>query len=148
VKTKNLHQDIYISGAIFLVLGFLFVASIKIPGDSAIFPRLVLAGMAILNLFVLLRALKLTKESKELGKDIGNDLTFEIMKWPLIVILATVMYAVLFKFTNFFIASTVFLIVIMKLYKIKSWKTILLVTVIFNVLVYLGFVLALNVPLV
>jgi hypothetical protein len=60
----------------------------------------------------------------------------------------TVVYIVLFRFTNFFVSSTIFLITLMKFYKVTSWKVILLTTVIFDIVIYVGFVRFLNVPLI
>lgn len=148
MNTKNVHQDVFISIIVYLTLGFLFIVSLKIKGDSGLFPRLVIGGLTLLNSILLFRGIKKTKEAKVNETDVNNTIIIEDIKWPLIVLFVTVAYVVLFNYTNFFIASTIFLIGLMKLYKMKSWKTILLVTFAFNVFIYLGFVLALKVPLI
>lgn len=148
LNTKNVHQDVFISILVYLALGFLFIVSLRIKGDSGLFPRLVMGGLAFLNTILLFRGIKKTKDAKDNGYDIENTITLQDIKWPLIVLAVTVVYVVIFNYTNFFVASTIFLIGLMKMYKMKSWKTILLVTLAFNVFIYLGFVLALKVPLI
>jgi len=148
LNTKNIHQDVFISIVIFLSLGFLFMVSLNIKGDSGLFPRLVIGGLALLNTVLLFRGLMKTKEANANNREVENTINLETIKWPLIVLAVSVVYVAIFNFTNFFVASTVFLIGLMKLYKMKSWKTIILVTLAFNIFIYLGFVLALNVPLI
>jgi hypothetical protein len=58
------------------------------------------------------------------------------------------LYALVFSLTNYFVATSLFMIGLMKFYKVKSWKTILLLVVIFNAAIYVGFVMGLKVPLI
>ena len=148
MNTKNIHQDVFISFAVYLALGFLFFVSLSIKGDSGLFPRLVIGGLVVLNSILMFRALKKTKIAREEDDVIENTISVETIKWPLIVLVVSIVYVVLFNFTNFFVSSSLFLIGLMKLYKIESWKTIILVTLAFNIFIYLGFVIALNVPLI
>jgi len=80
--------------------------------------------------------------------NVTNPINWESIKIPLLIFLMTVVYIVLFRFTNFFVSSTIFLITLMKFYKVTSWKVILLTTVVFDIVIYVGFVRFLNVPLI
>lgn len=148
MKTKNIHQDVYISVVIYTVLIFLYTVALKLPKDSAIFPKMLIFLFAILNTAIFITAIKKTKLMMSASNGEINTINWKTIKTPLIVFLISFLYIVILKFTNYFIATFIFMIVLMKFYKIKSWKTILLTTIIFNVIIYFGFVKMLNVPLV
>lgn len=147
MKSKAIHQDVFISIAIYIVLAFLLTVSMKLPKDSSVFPNMLIIGLAILNTSVLLKGISKTKIMKNEGTSV-NPIRWEVIKMPLIVFFLTVIYIVLFRLSNFYLATTVYMVVLMKFYKIKSWKTVILVTFIFNVFIYLGFSMGLNVPLI
>jgi len=146
MKKKVLHQDVYISIVLYIVLAFFLFASIKLPKDSAYFPIMLIAGLAILNTSVLVKGLNKTKEMGKEGT-IVNAINWDTIKVPLLVFVFVVGYIVLFRLTNYYISTTVFMIALMKFYKVKSWKAIIVVTLIYNVFVYLGFSIGLKVPL-
>lgn len=148
MKTKSLHQDIYISIAVYILVGIFLTMSTKLVEASAVFPRMILIGLAILNTVVMSKGIKQTKEMRATGSETKNSIRWEVIQAPMIVFLITVGYVALFSFTNFFISTSVFIIALMKYYKVKSWKSILLLVVIFNAAIYIGFVMGLKVPLI
>lgn len=147
MKLKLLHQDVYISLVVYVAIVFLLSVSVKLTGDSAIFPTMLLVALGMLNTAILVKGISKTKSMKLENSTIVNPIRLEIIKVPLIVFMFAVGYVIMFTLTNFFIATPIFMIGLMKYYKIKSWKTIILVTVIFNLLIYIGFDKMLNVPL-
>lgn len=148
VNTKTIHQDVYISVAIFLILALLFTITLTLPEASSIFPYMLIGGIGILNVFVLIKAIMKTREMRGSDSKITNPINWEAIKVPMLIFLMTVVYIVLFNFTNFFIATTIFLIALMRFYKVTSWKTIMLTTIVFDIVVYVGFVRFLHVPLI
>ncbi len=148
MKKKSLHQDVYISIAVYVVVGLLLFKSIGMNEQSAIFPRMILIGLALLNTAVLMRGIKNTKALNESDKGVVNHIRWEVIKAPLGVFVITALYAFIFTLTNYFIATSLFMIGLMKFYKVKSWKTIILLVVIFNAAIYVGFVMGLKVPLI
>jgi hypothetical protein len=96
----------------------------------------------------MLKALSKTKAMRVSESTIINPINWETIKIPMLIFIMTVAYIVIFQFTNFFVSSSIFLITLMKFYKVKSWKVIILTTIIFNVIIYVGFVRFLNVPLI
>lgn len=142
MKSKKIHQDVYISIAIYVALLFLLTVSIKLPEDSAIFPNMLIGILAILNTSVLIKGIKKSKDSS-----IQNSIRWEVIRLPLLVFLMVAIYSALFKLTNYFIATSAFMIGLFIFFKVRSWKIIILVTMIFNALIYLGFSKLLNVPL-
>lgn len=147
MKSKLFHQDVYISIAIYVAIALLLTVSVKLLGHSSVFPTMLLIAIGILNTSVLAKGIHKTKSMNADNSKITNPIRWEIIRIPLIVFIFLVIYVILFTITNFFIATTIFMIALMKFYKIKSWKTILLVTLIFNIFVYIGFYKMLNVPL-
>jgi hypothetical protein len=148
LNTKSIHQDVYISAALFLILALLFTITLKLPDSSSIFPFMLIGGIGILNVFVMLKALSKTKAMRVSESTIPNPINWETIKIPMLIFIMTVGYIVIFQFTNFFVSSSIFLITLMKFYKVTSWKVIILTTIIFNVIIYVGFVRFLNVPLI
>jgi hypothetical protein len=148
LSSKSIHQDVYISAALFLILALLFTITLKLPESSSIFPFMLIGGIGILNVFVMLKAISKTKAMRASESKVMNPINWEAIKIPLLIFLMTVVYIILFRFTNFFVATTIFLITLMKFYKVTSWKVILLTTVIFDIVIYVGFVRFLNVPLI
>ena len=74
-------------------------------------------------------------------------LTFETAKMPLVVFLATVVYVVVFAFTNYFIATSIMLVAFMLVEKVKV-KWVALVTVVYLAFIYYLFVVQLSVRLI
>ena len=148
MKNKNIHQDIYISVVIYTSLIFMYTVAAKLPKDSSIFPKMLIVLFVVLNTAVFIKAIKKTKLMiSEKSKEV-NTINWKTIKTPLAVFLISVFYVIILKFSNYFIATVIFMIVLMKFYKFKSWKTILLTTIIYNIIIYIGFVKMLNVPLI
>lgn len=148
MKKKSLHQDVYISVAVYIIVGALLLISVGMNESSAIFPRMILIGLALLNTAVFVRGIKNTNILNKSEEGVINPIRLEVIKAPLIVFGITALYALLFSITNFFIATSIFMIGLMKFYKVKSWKTIILLVLIFNAAIYVGFVMGLKVPLI
>lgn len=147
MKRKSIHDNLYICIIVFVFLALLIPITLKFPRDSAIFPMMLIIGIGILNTILLFNTLKKMKKNSETGVEY-NRIKWEIIKKPLVVFLLTVVYAFLFDKTNFFIATTIYMIALMKYYKVKSSKVIILVTVITNIIIYVSFSMGLHVPLV
>lgn len=147
MNSKAIHQDVYISAALFIILAMLFTITLSLPESSSIFPFMLIGGIGILNVFVLIKAITKTKAMRASKSVVTNPINWEAIKIPMLIFVMTVAYIVLFRFTNFFVATSVFLVTLMKFYKVTSWKVIILTTVIFDIVIYVGFVKFLNVPL-
>jgi hypothetical protein len=147
MKTKRIHQDVYISVLLYIVSIFFLVISLRLPKNSAIFPVLLIVAFAILNTSLLINGIKKTKVIWNEEPNFVNSINWKVIKKPLIVFVIVVLYSILFRFTNFFIATTIFMIALMKFYKVKSWVNIILITISLNIIIYVGFVKMLNVLL-
>jgi hypothetical protein len=66
---------------------------------------------------------------------------------PLIVFCFIVAYIILFHCGNYFIATPLFMILLMLYFKVRSWKPLILVPLVYLVFTYVFFVWQLKVPL-
>lgn len=147
MKSKVIHQDVYISSVLYVVLAFFLSVSMKLPKDSSYFPIMLIAGLAIFNTSVLIKGISRTKEMRN-EESAKNAISWDSIKIPLLVFVIIAVYIVLFSLTNFYVATSIFMVALMKFYRVQSWKTIILVTLIFNIFIYVGFTIGLNVPLI
>lgn len=147
MKSKVVNQDVYISIVLYAVIAFFFTVSSKLQGDSAIFPKMILTVFTILNTVVLCNGIKKTKLMRDGDTSITNSINFATIKVPLIIYSILVGYVIIFKLTNYFIATTIMLLAVMLYYRVRSWKVIASVIIVYNLFIYLLFVLQLKVPL-
>ncbi len=142
----KLHQDIYISGVILLLIAGVFYLSLGFSGDSAVFPRMLAGGMTVLNLFILAGGIKKTREmNPELDKE--AMVRFADVKMPLVVFGFIVIYAVLFNYLGYFIATPLFMLGLMCFYRFRKWKAIILLICFFHLFIWVLFVWQLKVQL-
>ena len=108
-----------------------------------------MVGSSPINVVMLVR-----KDRELKGKDVSEPsmLTFETAKMPLVVFLATVVYVVVFAFTNYFIATSImlvaFMLVAFMLVEKVKVKWVALVTVVYLAFIYYLFVVQLSVRLI
>ena len=140
-------QDLIVSLVIYIGAGILLAMTGSMLPDTALFPRMLLILMLFLNT---LNVVMLVRKDRELkGKDVSEPsmLTFETAKMPLVVFLATVVYVVVFAFTNYFIATSIMLVAFMLVETVKV-KWVALVTVVYLAFIYYLFVVQLSVRLI
>ena len=140
-------QDLIVSLVIYIGAGILLAMTGSMLPDTALFPRMLLILMLFLNT---LNVVMLVRKDRELkGKDVSEPsmLTFETAKMPLVVFLATVVYVVVFAFTNYFIATSIMLVAFMLVEKVRPVWKVVLIDVVYLVFIYVLFVKVLQVPL-
>lgn len=141
---RNIHSDVYIS-VILLVLGVLmYLRTYVMPVGAAVFPRLILIVFVGLTAWTLYQGIKKTKSMKD---TVCSDLTYGMIRLPLISLLIVVIYVVAIKFLGFFISTTIFIASFMYFYQIRDWKKMSLTIIGVNIFIYILFVMQLNVPL-
>ena len=138
VSLKRLHQDVYISIALFAFLGYAYSASSAFRGDSVVFPRIIIGFMAALNLCILLQGLKKTDK---------QYLVWSKIKAPLTAYAFIAAYIALFVVAGYFIATPIFLVAFMTFLKVRNRRLISAVVVLYLLSVYAVFVWQLGVPL-
>ena len=120
-------------------LGIL-ISSNNMPAQSAMFPKYLSIIFGILSICLIAMSSKMKSEDD--GK------TEKFFSVPMIKgVILVLLYILLIQLMGFFIATSVFTIAFMVLYKEKSKKKMLATMIGINVFIYVLFVLQLNVPL-
>lgn len=146
MKTKT-HQDILVGFFWVLFCAVFLLISISKQSDSFVFPILLLAVLALLAAWVIWDGFRKTKAATASQVSPKNTLTPQQLKAPVLTYLYIAAYVVLFNLVGYYIATFVFMVALMRYFRIVSWKQILLVTVIFILFIYFLLVRQLNVPL-
>ena len=141
-------QDTIIAVVIYAIIGFLFAVTMGLSSDSALFPRMVLALMAVVNTVSVWQIIM--KDRKLRAQNINEPIMLSISdaKMPLVVFLGSIAYTVLFVLTNYFIATAVMIIVYMLIEKVKPKWMIFVVTAVYLGFIYYLFVVQLSVRLI
>ena len=115
---------------------------------AAQYPKIILSVLLILSAALLVQGVfysfRPERYQKRYGKS-NKSIQWSVVTHPLFVFGATVVYLILFHFINFFVATAVFVPLIMLIFGERKVLTILLTTVGLELFVYLVFVKLLNV---
>lgn len=141
-------QDVIVSVVLYAAIGFFLGVTGTMLPDSALFPRMVLILMAIINTINVITVVTKDREARKSGITEKSMLTFQEAKMPLVVFLGTVLYTVVFVFTNYFIATALMLIIFMLIEKVKPKWMIIAITVVYLAFIYYLFVVQLAVRLI
>ncbi|MBR1919219.1 MAG: tripartite tricarboxylate transporter TctB family protein [Spirochaetales bacterium] len=132
-------------GAVAIVIGVAaFVLSLEMPGRASLFPKLVSALFCILGLSLILTSYARIRSGSESTKPL---LTLELFKGPVMVFAILIAYVVVMVNVGFYVTTPFMLILYMRLLGIRSWRTVLLVTVIVMLFIFGLFSFALDIPL-
>ena len=130
---------------------FLYLKTYNFPAAAAMWPRLVLAVLALLAAWVVYRGVSKTRamrrdeEVKFEGE--AERLNFQCIRSPLVTFAGVVAYFFAITIIGFYPATVLFLAVFMWYGGIKDWKAYILTVVGVNVFIYLLFTEQLNVRL-
>ena len=140
MKLRNIHANVWISGVLIILSAIFYGMAGKFVNPSAaVWPRAVLVGIIILSALLVLNGMKQTCTPAGSGL-IPRD----IIKGPMAALLVIVVYAVLMKFTGYFVSTAIFLPFGMFALGQRNWKAILGVTVGLELFVYVLFVMQLQ----
>lgn len=115
---------------------------------AAQYPRIMLTVLLVLSAALLIQGLYYGFNPEKYEKSYGEsnkEISWKVVNHPLIVFGATIVYLALFHYTNFFIATAVFVPLLMIIFGERKVLPILLTTVGLELFVYLVFVQLLNV---
>ena len=147
-KKTVIHQDVYISILLLALSAYLWYLTTKMMPDAARFPRMALGVFIILMLWTLVSGIRksIVATNDPEHKDV-RLLKWEQNKMPFALFGITVLYAIGLNYLSFFIATAVFIPVVMLFFRCHNWKLIVGVTVGTLVFVYLMFVVFLKAAL-
>ncbi len=119
------------------------------PAGAAQFPKVILGCFIAFGLWIaykgIVKTLLIQKGHEDQVKD--KPLALKQMSRPMACLAGVIVYVAIIKITGFFVASTIFTLLFMKFYGLKSLKKMLLVTLGMNVFLYVLFVMQLKVQL-
>ena len=141
-------QDMIIAVVVYGIIGFLLAVTMSLSSDSALFPRMVLALMAIVNTVNVWQIISKDHKLRAEGISEPEMLAFHDAKMPLVVFLGSIAYTALFVLTNYFVATAVMIIVYMLIEKVKPKWMILVITALYLAFIYYLFVVQLSVRLI
>lgn len=139
----NAVRDIVASFIVYALLAVFLILTISMPSQSALYPKFIIGIMGFLNTIMFIRALLIFTRTKE--KFDNKELKFSMI--PIYTFVIAVVYVILFRLTNYYIATAVMLAALMVFYRIKSIFKIISVVVIYSLFIYVLFTWQLNVPL-
>jgi len=141
MKVK-VHQDIYIGIFIILFCVVFLIITTKLPLGAAFFPAVMLVILILLACLIIVEGFRKTK----IENPINNTISLSKLRIPAITYIYISGYVAMFSLTGYFISTTVFMIALMRRFRMTSWKQILLITGGFVFAIYALFVKQLNVP--
>ncbi len=140
MKLRNIHANVWIGGVLIILSAIFYGMAGKFVNPSAaVWPRAVLVGIIILSALLVLNGVKQTAAHADPGL-----IPLDIIKGPMAALLVIVVYAVLMKFTGYFVSTAIFLPFGMFALGQRNWKAILGVTVGLELFVYVLFVMQLQ----
>ena len=146
---RMIHHDLWIGFLMCLVSAVLLMQTSKMPAGAAQFPKVILGCFIAFGLWIfykgVAKTLLLSKGFSEKVKD--KPLEFKQMARPMACLLGVIGYVSIIKITGFFVASTIFTLVFMWLYGMRSVKKMVAVTLGMDLFLYVLFVIQLKVQL-
>lgn len=128
--------------------GFFLQQCNNLNQKAAQYPRIILTILLIFSAALLIQGVWYSFRPEAYHEKYGKnkqEINWAVVSNPLIVFAATAVYLALFHFTNFFIATAVFVPLIMLIFRERRVLPILLTTVGLELFVYLMFVKLLHV---
>jgi len=143
---KSIHSDIFIGIGIEAICAFFYFYGKKLPDAAQTFPNILLFLIAFLSIFIIIEGFKKTKEMNG-GKSI-KDLSWNEIRYPLLCLLMSVVYYILFRYAGYFIATPLLLVGMMLFFGVKNWKPLVFIPVGYLIFTYVLFVMQLGVRLI
>lgn len=136
MKLSKIHINVWMGGLLIIlsVIFYMMAGQFSNP-DAATWPRLILVCIIILSAMLVIHGLKLTQQHADPGTIPAN-----VLKGPIVTLVAIVLYAVLMNFTGYFVSTAIFLPLGMFALGQRNWKAILGVTVGLELFIYILFV--------
>ena len=145
MSSNKKKQDIGACIFIYLLLIAILIPTFSMRNGAEYMPRLIAGIAGLCNTILLIRVLR-TKADDSQGNPKYLDL--HTLAVPVLAFIGMVVYAVIVKYTNYFIATAIFLPCFMLAEKIRKFWLILLIDGIYLGFIYVMFVIVLKVPMI
>lgn len=147
---KKIHQDVWCGVFLLALSAFGYFSSIDLAAkspDSVVLPRLSLAVIAIFGILIVVDGIRKTRLAAGKGELPKQFFVWKEMKVPLKAFGFITAYIALFWCIGYMVATPIFMLAFMYHLKMRNWKVMILITVIFMAIVYFFFVGFLHVRL-
>ena len=147
-KKFSIVREVWLGLFLVAFSGFFLKQCDNLNQKAAQYPRIILTILLIFSAALLVQGIWYSFRPEAYQEKYGKskqDVNWNVISNPLIVFAATAVYLALFHFTNFFIATAVFVPLIMLIFRERRVLPILLTTVGLELFVYLMFVKLLHV---
>jgi len=142
---RKIHSDVFVGICIAIICVFFLAYGASLPVEAKLFPDILLFLILFLDIFVVLEGIK--KSKLMMGGASVKDISWNEIKFPLVVFLITVLYCGIFYYFGYFIATPLLLVGLMLFFKVRNWKMLLLIPIGYLLFTYVLFVWQLGVRL-
>lgn len=142
--TNKLRRDLIIGAVVFAGSVYLVHASLGLPKSSAIFPQMVLGAIMFMDIIMVIQSYLKEKDRRDPPADPAakrNVMPYAIFGFVL-------GFIALFRLTNYFVAMAALLVGLMLYFKVRSWKLLVGVPVVYGIFVYVLFVMQFKLPII
>lgn len=141
-------REVWLGLGLVLFSAFFLQQCSTLNQNAAQYPRIILTVLLVLSAALLIQGIYYTFNPERYDKRYGQNnksIRWSVVTHPLFVFGATVIYLILFNFINFFVATAIFIPLIMWIFGERKILRMLLTVVGLELFVYLLFVQLLNV---
>lgn len=142
---KEIHRDVWVGAVLLAFCALILYFAVQIPGQAGFLPIALTVLMIVCALVILLKGLRMTQ--KQDPDSFKYAMTIKGGKHAFLYALFIIAYYILFRYVSYWVATPFFLFFSMKHLKIKSWKSALIITVLYLVICYVIFVVILKLPI-
>ena len=141
---KQLHRDVGVGSILFAFCLWVLYFAMRISGQAAYLPVALATLMMVCAVTIIINGLR---KSKPAGEKFSYNMSIKEGKNAFLFMAFIFLYYVGFKLIGYWVVTPVFLILTQKYLKVKSWVTIMLVTVIYTAITFVIFVVILKLPI-
>lgn len=141
---KQLHRDVGVGSVLFAFCLWVLYFAMRISGQAAYLPVALATLMMVCAATIIINGLR---KSKPAGEKFSYDMSVKEGKNAFLFMAFIFLYYLGFKLIGYWVVTPVFLILTQKYLKVKSWVTIMLVTVIYTAITFVIFVVILKLPI-
>ena len=141
---KQLHRDVGAGSILFAFCLWVLYLAMRISGQAAYLPVALSTLMMVCAASIIINGLR---KSKPAGEKFRYDMSIKEGKNAFLFMAFIFLYYLGFKLIGYWVVTPVFLILTQKYLKVKSWVTIMLVTVIYMAITFMIFVVILKLPI-
>lgn len=120
----RIHYDVFVGVTMLLITAYVLLTSSRMPTIAMRFPSFLGAAFGVLATFILVEGVVKTVRQAEPERCID----WKTSKYAVAVVGLSVLYGIAMRYITFFVATAIFVPGTMTFMGVRSWKTLLFVT--------------------